>query len=114
MRWGKIQEGITDFSSVIDMDSPLQDNLEMALTNRAMAYSDVGDMDKAIADLDRILSFEQLSADRLESYHKLRKELEYLERKADPEGRANVKRHWRMIQKNMRAARKKGWFPDES
>jgi len=54
-----------------------------------------------------------LSADRLESYHKLRKELEHLERKADAEARTNVKRRWRTIQKNVRAARKKGWFPKD-
>jgi ribosome biogenesis GTPase len=52
-----------------------------------------------------------LSAERLESYHKLRKELEHLERKTDAEGRSLVKRHWRIIQKNLRSGRKKGWFP---
>ena len=55
-----------------------------------------------------------VSADRLESYHKLRRELEHLERKADPESRSNVKRRWRAIQKGVRAARKKGWFRDRS
>jgi ribosome biogenesis GTPase len=52
-----------------------------------------------------------LAADRLASYHKLRRELEHIERKVDPEARAQVKRHWREIHKNMRAGRKKGWFP---
>jgi ribosome biogenesis GTPase len=56
----------------------------------------------------------RLSAERLESYHKLRRELEHLERKTDAEGRSNVKRRWRIIQKDMRAARKKGWFRDDS
>ena len=57
---------------------------------------------------------ERLTGERLESYHKLRKELEYLEQRSDVEARSNVKRRWRIIQKNMRAARKKGWFPDDS
>jgi ribosome biogenesis GTPase len=56
----------------------------------------------------------RLAADRLESYHKLRKELEHLERKADPETQSNVKRRWRAIQKNVRSARKKGWFRGDS
>jgi len=53
----------------------------------------------------------RLAADRLESYHKLRRELEYIERKADPEAQADEKRRWREIQKNVRDGRKKGWFP---
>lgn len=52
----------------------------------------------------------RLEADRVQSYHKLRKELEHLERKADPEAQASVKRTWRAIHKNVRAARKKGWL----
>lgn len=55
-----------------------------------------------------------LPAERLESYLKLRKEWEYLERRADPEASTNVKRRWRTIHKNMRAARKRGWMRDES
>jgi ribosome biogenesis GTPase len=53
----------------------------------------------------------ELAADRLDSYHKLRRELEYIERKADPEARADEKRRWREIHKNLRDGRKKGWFP---
>jgi ribosome biogenesis GTPase len=63
---------------------------------------------KAAADEGR------LPAERLESYLKLRKELEYLERKSDPEAGSNVKRRWRTIHKNMRTARKRGWMRDES
>jgi len=55
-----------------------------------------------------------LAADRLESYHNLRKELEHLERKADPEAQGNLKRRWRAIHKDVRAARKKGWFGRDS
>ncbi len=53
-----------------------------------------------------------LVADRLESYHTLRRELEHLDRKTDPEAQSQVKRHGREIHKNMRAGRKKGWFRD--
>jgi ribosome biogenesis GTPase len=56
----------------------------------------------------------RVAADRLESYHKLRKELEHLERKADPESRSDFKRRWRIIHKNVRAARKKGWIRGDS
>lgn len=51
-----------------------------------------------------------LPSDRLESYLRLRKELDYLERRADPQESANAKRRWRAIHKNVRAARKKGWL----
>jgi len=54
----------------------------------------------------------RLAAERLESYYKLRKELEHLERKADPEARAETNRRTRSIHKNLRAGRKKGWFRD--
>ena len=47
---------------------------------------------------------------RLASYHKIRKELEHLERKADPEALANTKQRWKTIHKNLRHGRKKGWF----
>ena len=47
---------------------------------------------------------------RLASYRKLRKELEHLERKADPEAQANTKQRWKAIHKNLRDGRKKGWF----
>jgi ribosome biogenesis GTPase len=56
----------------------------------------------------------RLALDRLDSYHKLRKELEYLDRKTDPAAASNVKRRWRSIHKNMRAARKKGWTRGDS
>ncbi|UCE04275.1 MAG: ribosome small subunit-dependent GTPase A [Candidatus Latescibacterota bacterium] len=56
----------------------------------------------------------RLARDRLESYHKLCRELEYLERKTDPAAASNEKRRWRSIQKNMRSARKKGWTRGES
>jgi ribosome biogenesis GTPase len=56
----------------------------------------------------------RLAPARLESYHKLRKELEYLERKTDPESDSNVKRRWRTVHKNVRAARKKGWIRGDS
>ena len=54
----------------------------------------------------------RLASERLESYHRLRRELDYLERRADPEAAANTKRRWRTIHKGMRAARKKGWMRD--
>lgn len=54
----------------------------------------------------------RLAAGRLESYHQLRKELEHLDRKADAEARTSERRRWRIIQKNVRAARKKGWLRD--
>ena len=47
---------------------------------------------------------------RLASYRKLRKELEHLERKTDPEAQANTKQRWKAIHKNVRDGRKKGWF----
>ena len=53
-----------------------------------------------------------LDAARLESYDKLRRELQHIDRKADPEAQAEVKRKWREIHKNLRAGRKKGWFRD--
>ena len=52
----------------------------------------------------------RLAAERVESYHKLRRELEHLESKADPKARADIERRWRTIHKNVRAARKKGWL----
>jgi len=52
----------------------------------------------------------RLAAERVESYYKLRRELEHLESKADPEARAAIERRWRTIHKNVRAARKKGWL----
>lgn len=51
-----------------------------------------------------------LAAERLESYRRLRKELEFLDRKVDAEADANVKRHWRSIHRSVRQARKKGWL----
>jgi ribosome biogenesis GTPase len=53
-----------------------------------------------------------LDAARLESYEKLRRELQHIDRKANPEARIEEKRQWREIQKNLRAGRKKGWFRD--
>jgi ribosome biogenesis GTPase len=53
-----------------------------------------------------------LAEDRLESYHKLRRELEHIDRRADPEARAQIERKWREINRNMRAGRKHGWFRD--
>ncbi len=51
-----------------------------------------------------------LAGARLASYNKLRKELEHLERKVDPEAQANTKQRWKTIHKNLRDGRKKGWF----
>jgi ribosome biogenesis GTPase len=55
----------------------------------------------------------RLPADRLESYHQLRRELRHLQLRADGESRADERRRWRIIQKNVRAARKKGWLRDD-
>ncbi len=52
----------------------------------------------------------ELAAERFESYVKLQKEQEHLERKMDSEAQSNVKRRWKVIQKNVRNARKKGWI----
>ncbi len=52
----------------------------------------------------------RLAAERLDSYHRLRRELDYLERRNDPEASANTKRRWRAIHKGLRTARKKGWL----
>ena len=51
-----------------------------------------------------------LAEDRLENYRKLRRELEHLERKANPAAQANTKQRWKTIHKNLRDGRKKGWF----
>ena len=51
-----------------------------------------------------------LPSARLASYHTLRKELEHLERKADPAALANTKQRRKTIHKNLRDGRKKGWF----
>ncbi len=52
----------------------------------------------------------ELAPERFASYVKLQKELEHLESKMDPESQSNVKRRWKVIQKNVRSARKKGWI----
>jgi ribosome biogenesis GTPase len=52
----------------------------------------------------------QLTLDRLESYRKLRRELAHLERQADPQTKSNAKRRSKEIHRNVRDARKKGWF----
>ena len=49
-----------------------------------------------------------LPAERIESYRQLRSELAFMDRKADLETEANVKRRWKSIHKNVRQARKKG------
>ena len=54
---------------------------------------------------------ETLTLDRLESYRKLRRELEHLERQADPQAKSNAKRRSKEIHRNVRDARKKGWLP---
>ena len=51
-----------------------------------------------------------LPSARLASYSTLRKELEHLERKADPAALANTKQRRKTIHKNLRDGRKKGWF----
>ena len=51
-----------------------------------------------------------LPSARLASYHKLRKELEHLERTADAQAQANTKQRRKAIHKNLRDGRKKGWF----
>jgi ribosome biogenesis GTPase len=53
-----------------------------------------------------------LDADRLEGYRKLRRELEHLEQSADPLARAEKRRYWKEVHRNLRAGRKKGWFRD--
>ncbi len=52
-----------------------------------------------------------LPQERLDSYRNLRKELEHLERKVDPDAQAKTRQRWKTIHKGMRKARKKGWFP---
>lgn len=51
-----------------------------------------------------------LALERLESYRKLRRELAHLERQANPQTQRNTKRRWKEIHRNVRDARKKGWF----
>lgn len=51
-----------------------------------------------------------LAVERLDSYRRLRKELEFIERKDDPDAEAAVRRQWKAIHKNVRQARKKGWL----
>lgn len=50
----------------------------------------------------------ELSRDRWAGYTKLQKELRYLERKRDPELRANTKKRWKKIHKDIRDLYKKG------
>lgn len=49
-----------------------------------------------------------LAAERLESYYKLRKELEHLERRTDPAAQSKEKQRRKTIHKNLRAGHKKG------
>lgn len=56
----------------------------------------------------------RLAAGRLESYHRLRKELDHVEQRLDPAARSGTKSRWRTVHRNLRAARKKGWFGDKT
>jgi ribosome biogenesis GTPase len=51
-----------------------------------------------------------LAGARLDSYQQLRRELDHLERQADAGARAEERRRWRGIHKELRLGRKKGWF----
>ena len=52
----------------------------------------------------------ELSADRLDGYLRLRRELDHLERLREPGQQTGEKARWKAIHKNVRDARRRGWL----
>jgi ribosome biogenesis GTPase / thiamine phosphate phosphatase len=68
----------------------------------ACKFRDCGHTDEPGCAILGAIEAGQISRERLVSYHKLQKELAYLERKADKRAQAEEKRHWKNITKQVR------------
>lgn len=51
----------------------------------------------------------RFEAGRLENYHKMQRELDYLDRKADKRAMSEMRARWKVIHKAMREGPKRGW-----
>jgi ribosome biogenesis GTPase len=90
------------------LDQTFADIAELAAGCRFDACSHGNEPDCAVRNA---IAEGTLASERVESYGKLRRELEFLERRTDPAARANAKSRWREIHKSVRIARDKGWIP---